>query len=136
MDERWPEIVARRAAAPQPGAKGAVGVLVLVNIDDRVGAEINRIGAGGKAAVKFLGIEDLGRQGFPAAGRAAVEKPRPAGAEAAVFLLEVGNQLVRDGVAVRPDIGRIDGVGIVIKRIRVLDLDDDHAGKFGPVHSL
>ena len=83
------------------GPSIVIGVLVLVDIDHRVGAEVDRVGAGGVAAVVLLGIEDLGRQGLPAAGRAAVEESRPAGADAAVFLLEVRNQLIGDGVAVR-----------------------------------
>ena len=48
-----------------------------------------------------------------------------------VFLLEVGDQLVRDGVAVWPEVGRIHGVRIVIIRVGVLDLDDDHAWIIG-----
>ena len=71
------------------GALVAISVLVLVDINDGVGAEVDRVGAGRVAAVVFLGIEDLGCQGFPAAGRAAVEESRPAGAQAAVLLLEI-----------------------------------------------
>ena len=73
------EIVA--CAGALDGEKGtfvAVSVLVLVDVDDSVGAEVDRVGAGGVAAVIFLGVENLGRQGLPAAGRAAVEESRPA----------------------------------------------------------
>ena len=57
---------------------------------------------------------------------------RPAGADAAVLLLDVGDQLVRDRVAVGAEIGRVHRVGIVVVRIGVLDLDDDHAREVRP----
>ena len=115
-----------------PGAFVVISVPVLVDVDHRVGAEVDRVGAGGEAAVVLVGIEDLGGQGLPAAGRAAVEEPRPAGAEASVLLLEVGDQLIGDGVAVGAEVLGVDGVGVVVIRVGVLDLDDDHARIVGP----
>ena len=58
------------------GALVAISVLVLVDINDGISAEVNRVGAGRVASVVLLGIEDLGCQGFPATGRAAVEESR------------------------------------------------------------
>ena len=39
------------------------GILVLVEIDQRVGTEVDRVGAGNEGAVEEIGIEDLQREG-------------------------------------------------------------------------
>ena len=72
-----PQIVA--GAGPlhiEPRPFDVIRVLVLVNVNHRVGAEVDRVGAGGVTAVIFRGIEHLGCQGFPAAGRTAIEESR------------------------------------------------------------
>ena len=38
----------------------------------------------------------------------------------------IGDQLVGDRVAVGAEVGRVDGVGVVVVRVGVLDLDDHH----------
>ena len=83
------------------------------------------------------GIKDLRGERFPSAGRAAVHEPRPAGADAAELLLEVGDQLVGDRVAVRAEVLRVHRVRIVVVRVGVLDLDEEScADSRGPVQSL
>ena len=117
-------------AGAQDAAEGVrlpVGVLVLVEVDQAVGAEVDRVGAGGEAAAVFLGVEDLRGQGLPAAGRAAVEEARPPLALAAELLLDVGDQLVGDRVAVRPEVRGVHRVGVVVIGVGVLDLDDQEA---------
>ena len=98
-------------------------------IDDRVRAKVDRIGTGGVRAVVEVRVEHLHRHGFPAAGRAAVDEARPAGAECAIFLFQIRNELGLDRCAVRAEVRRVDGVGVVVEGIRVLDLDDQHARK-------
>jgi len=66
-------------------------------------------------------------EGFPPAGRAAVREPGPALPEASELLFDERDQLVIDRVPVRPEVGRVDGVRVIVVRIRVLDLDDDEA---------
>src|SRR2546427_5939784 len=72
---------------------------------------------------------DLQRERFPSARRSAPEHARVGLANDAEALLESGNQLRYDRVAVRPVIGGVDGVGIVKVRSRVLERNRDHAGK-------
>ncbi len=131
-DAHVPEVVAHarpRHARPRP--LEPVGVGVLVDVDDGVGAEVDRIRAGDVGAVERVRIEDLRGHRFPAAGRSAVHEARPAGAEAAVLLLEIRDQLVDDGVAVRPQVGGVHRVRVVVVRVGVLDLDHEHAREPG-----
>jgi hypothetical protein len=113
-----------------PGARealerplGVVGVGVLVEVDAGVGAEVDRVRAGGEGAVVVVRVEDLNRQGLPAAGRATVEEAGPTLADAAEAALDLGQELAGDGVAVGAEVGRVDGVGVVVIGVRVLDLD-------------
>src|SRR5580658_8801425 len=71
--EHFAEVVAdRRPLDRDRLTLDGVGIRVLVNVDQRVGAEIDRIGAGGECAVVHVRIEHLGGEGLPAAGRAAI----------------------------------------------------------------
>ena len=47
------------------------------------------------------------------------------------LLLEVGQQLLDDGVTPGAGVGRVDGVAVVVERCRVLDLDHDDAREAG-----
>src|SRR5262249_31786125 len=62
---------------------------------------------------------------------AAVSEARPALPYAAELLLYVRYQLVIDRVAVWPQVGRIDRVGIVVVRIRMLNFDNDESREVG-----
>ena len=95
------------------GAVYEIGVVVVVDVDQGVGAEVDGIGTGGEGAVVLVGIEDLDSEGFPAAGGAAVEEAAPPFAEALELRFDVRNQLVGKGIAIGPDAGRVDGVGVV-----------------------
>ncbi len=106
-----------------------IDVLVLVDVDVGVGMEVDGVGAGGKGAVVVLRIEDLHGQSLPAAGRAAINKPRPALADSAKLLFDGRNQLCFDGVAIGAHVGRVHGVGVVIEGVGVLNLDDQHPRK-------
>src|SRR4030095_14159213 len=90
---------------------GIVRVGVLVEIDDGVAAEIDRIGAVRPGAVVEIRVEHLDAKRFPAAGRAAVHRARP-WSDAAERLLDVRNQLVGDRIAVRAEVLRVHGVRI------------------------
>ena len=48
----------------------------------------------------------------------------------AKLLLDRRNQLVLNRVAIRPHVGRVHRIGIVIVRIRMLNLHDQHTRKF------
>src|SRR5215813_3851860 len=119
---------ARRAL---PLALGVISVLVLVYVDHRVGAEIDRIGTCRETSVEHIRVEHLRGQRLPSAGRAAVSEARPALPYAAELFLYVRYQLVIDRVAVWPQVGRIDRVGIIVVRIRMLDFDNDEAREVG-----
>ena len=95
--------------------------------DRRVRAEVDRVGAGRPAAVVLVGVEHLHGERLPAARRAAVHEARPALAEAAEPLLDLGDELVRDRIAVRAEVLRVHRVRVVVVRVRVLDLDDEEA---------
>src|SRR5262249_38235264 len=110
-----------------PLALDVIGVLVFVDVDHRVGAEIDRIGTCRETSVEHIRVEDLCGQRLPTAGRTAVSEARPALPYAAELLLDIRYQLLVDRVAVRPQVGRIDRVGIVVVRIRMLNFDNDEA---------
>ncbi len=112
-------------------AQHVEGVRVAVNVDRSVGAKINRIGAGDKHAVVVVGIEHLHRQRFPAAGGTAVGEARPALSDAAELFLDGGNEFGLDGVAIRPEVGGVHRVGIVVIRVGVIDVRDQDARKAG-----
>src|SRR6266545_765884 len=128
MAEIVAESGARRAL---PLALDVIGVLVFVDVDDRVGAEIDRIGTGRETSVEHIRVEHLRGQRLPSAGRAAVSEARPALPYAAELFLYVRYQLVIDRVAVWPQVSRIDRVGIVVVRIRMLNFDNDEAREVG-----
>ena len=106
-----------------------VRVLVLVDVHDGEGAEVDRVGTGGVGAVVLVGVEDLHAQRLPASRGPAVHEAGPAPAEGAVLLLEVRDELVRDRVTVGPEVRGVHRVGVVVVRVRVLYLDRDHAGE-------
>lgn len=89
------------------------GVLVLINIDAFDIGEIDGIGAISPDAAKEIGMKNLQREGLPSTGRSAIEQTRPRLANGAETLLDFGNQLLEDGVAVRADVDGVHGVGIV-----------------------
>src|ERR1035437_8410735 len=89
--------------------------------------EVDRVRAGDERAVVGLGIEDLHGEGFPTAGRSAIDESRPALADAAKLALDSRDQLGLDCIAVRTQIRRIHGVRVVVIRICMLQLHDQHA---------
>ena len=106
------------------------GVGVAVNVDRCVGAKIDRIRTGDEDAVVVIGIEHLHRQRFPAAGGTAVDEARPALTDAAKLFLDRGDQFGLDGIAVRPEVGRVHRVRVVVVGIRVIDFRDEDAREF------
>src|SRR5205814_9079048 len=80
-------------------------------------------------AAEEVRMEDLQRERFPSARRAAVEPARPRLLDDAELLLDLGNELLHDRVAVRADVHRVHGVRIVEVRRRVLEGDGDEARK-------
>jgi hypothetical protein len=114
-----------------PRSVRKIGVLIGIDVDQRISPEVDRIRTERPCPVVLIGIEDLDGQGFPSPGGSAVERPRPALSDAAELPLDMGDELVGDGVAVRAQIGRIHGVGIVEIRVRMMDGHQDHAGKPG-----
>jgi len=111
-------------------------ILVGVEIDIRVGAEVHRIGAGDECAIVVIGIEHLHGKRFPATGGTPVQEPRPALADATKLFFDRRDQFRFNGIAVRAEIGGVDGVGIVVKGIGVIDFSDKNARKIGARPSL
>ncbi len=77
----------------------------------------------------------MGGERFPAAGGAAVDGARPALADAAELFFDGGDEFAIDGFAVGADVGGVDGVGIVVIGIGMLDEEEKHARELagGPV---
>src|ERR1700754_1345298 len=103
-----------------------------IDVQNGVRAEVDRIGTRGPTAVVLVWIEHLHGHRFPAAGGTAVEKTRPAFADAAETFFDLRDQFISDRVTVWTKVGRIDGVGVVVIRVRVLDLDNDKAREVWP----
>src|SRR5262249_11694378 len=74
--------------------------------------KIDRIGRVRPVAVEEIGVENLQSEGNPAASGRAVCYASIGLADAAIRLFDVGNQLLRDGVAVRAAVGRVDLIRI------------------------
>jgi hypothetical protein len=117
------------------GTAGPVGVFVFVDVDHLIGVEVHGVGTGAPGPVEIIRIEDLRGERFPATGRAAVEGTGPALADAAELLFDGGDEFAIDGFAVGADVGGIDGVGVIVIRIGVLDEEEQHARELagGPV---
>ena len=79
----------------------------------------------------MVGIKRLHRERFPSAGRAAVGEARPALADAAKLFFDGGDEFGFDGVAVGADVGGVHRVGVVVIRIGVRQLHDQHAREVG-----
>src|SRR5688572_6663535 len=88
-----------------PGSIGIVGVVVLVDIDNGVGAKIYRIGTRAPCAVIFVGVKNLSRKRFPAAGGTAIHETGPALADASKLFLNERHQLVSNGIAIWTKVG-------------------------------
>ena len=117
------------------GSIDRVRVAVLVDVDAAIGAKVDGIGTGRERAVVEVRVLHLNCQCFPPAGRAAVHESRPARADRAVLAFQVRNQLLLNCIRIRAEVLGVHGVGIVVVRIRVLNLDREHARKSraGPI---
>ena len=91
-----------------------IGVVVLVDVDEFKRPEIDRVGSVRPGAVEKVGVKDLQRQRHPAARRGAVQHAGVRLADAAIFLLDIGDQFLRDRVAVGAVVVGIDLVRIAI----------------------
>ncbi len=103
------------------------GVLVFIDVDAFDVGEVDGIGAIAPHAAEEIGVEDLQRERFPSAGGSAIEQARPRLADDAEALLDFGDQLLQNGVAVGADVDGVHRVGIVEIGRGVLHGDDDHA---------
>ena len=126
MVKRVRPVAGSRAEGRSCAVGADVGVFVVVNVDNLVGAEVDRVGAERPAAVEGVGVEDLEGEGDPAAGGAAVGDAGLAVADAAEQLFDVGDQLVRDGLAVGAVVGGVDLVGVAQGSVAV-EVQEDHA---------
>ena len=107
------------------------GVLIVVEIDVHELVKVDGVGAGDKCAVVVGRIEDLDGESLPSAGGTAVSEACPALADGAELLFDGGNQLGFNGRAVGADVGGVDGVGVVVKGVGMLNLEDEIAGEAG-----
>jgi hypothetical protein len=97
------EVVAqRRTRRPLPLAVDEVRIGVGVEVHHRVRPEVDRVRACDPRPVELLGIEHLHRHRFPSTGGTAVGKAGIALPDSAKPLLDFGDQLVHDRVAVGP----------------------------------
>src|SRR4029077_7955569 len=76
------------------------GVVPLVDVDHLEVVKVDGVRTVGEGAAEIVGIEDLQRERLPASGRPAREDAGPRLRDRAEVLLDVGDQLRRDGLAV------------------------------------
>src|ERR1017187_848146 len=93
--------------------------------------KVDGIGACCKRSVVVIRVKLLYGEGLPSACRASVDKSSPALTQSAKLFFNRRNQFVLDCVSVRSDIGGIHRIRIVVIRVGVLDLDDEHARESG-----
>ena len=105
------------------------GVGPVVDVDDLKRVEVDRVWAVGADTAEVIRVKDLKRQRLPASGRAPREHARPGLADGAEVRLDVRDQLLGEGAAVGSRVRRIDGVGVVVVRRRMLEGDVEHARK-------
>src|SRR5207247_1223737 len=73
-----------------------VRVGIVINVDDLVIPEIDRVGTAGPRAAVKIRIEDLMRERDPSAGRSAGEQARPRLTNRAELFFHGGNGLLTD----------------------------------------
>mmetsp|Transcript_4552 Transcript_4552/g.9854 ORF Transcript_4552/g.9854 Transcript_4552/m.9854 type:complete len:247 (-) Transcript_4552:763-1503(-) len=95
-----------------------------VNVDGCIRSECDRVRASDCRIVEVVRIQNLDREGLPAAGRPAERATRPALSNPTVARLDLRQKLTHDCGAVRTDIGRINGVRVVEEWDWVLDGDN------------
>ncbi len=103
-----------------------VSILILVDVDQLVSAKIDWVRSARPGAVEIIRVEGLECQRYPAARRTAVEKPCGALADAAIVLLDVGDQLASNRVAVGTIVRGIDLIGIA-ERPCPVEVQEQHA---------
>src|ERR1700733_14225415 len=97
------QVVAKRRSFDRERlALQGVGARILVEVDDGIGAEIDGIRAGCECAVVHVRIKHLRRKRFPSAGGAAIGETCPARADAAETTFDFRDQLLVDGIPIRP----------------------------------
>src|SRR5581483_10516375 len=104
-----------------------ISMLVIVQISSDVRAKVHHVGTEDPSAVVKIRVENLRAQRLPSSGRAAEYRPCPPLAYGTKLLLDVWNQLLRDRVAIRSQVGRVHRVRVIEVRIRMLDLQDDYS---------
>ena len=109
-----------------------IGICVSVNVNERVRPEVDGIRARSKTAIEIVWIKHLHSKRFPTTCRPTVGKTRPSLADSPELFLDLRNKFAHDGVAIRSEVGGIDGIRIVIIGIGVLHFDDDKARKIFP----
>ena len=119
-----------------PAVVDIEAVFVVVEVHDLISVEVHAVRAHDPAAAEDFGVIDLERHGLPAAVAAAGEHSCPGLADAAVSLLDVGDQLLRVGVAAGSHIGAVDPVHVVVVHVGVSRGDDDHLRGFAAVPPL
>src|SRR5882724_1197261 len=102
---------------------------IAIDIDDSIAGEVYRVRIESPGSTEEVRMEDLKRQRLPAPRGAAGENARIRLPDDAKMLLHVRDQLVHDGITVRPVIGRVHGGRIVKIDGWVLEGYDDHARK-------
>src|SRR6266542_614467 len=120
--------LARQRHAKKPRVP-VPGVLPVVDVDDLEAVKVHRIGARRKSSAEVVGMEDLQRERLPSPRGPARENPRPGLADRAKVRFDVWDQLSQDHLTVRSVVGRIDRVGIVVVRRRMLERDVEHLRK-------
>src|SRR5579884_189840 len=92
--------------------------------------EVHWVGRRAPCSVEVIRIENLIRQGFPSAGRAAVIGPGPTLSDAAELLFNRWNQLIHDRIAIGSDVRGVHGIRIVVIRISVVDYNPEELRQF------
>src|SRR6266545_3710521 len=120
--------LARQRHAKEPRVP-VPGVLPVVDVDDLEAVKVHRIGARRKSSAEVVRMKDLQRERLPSPRGPARENPRPRFTDRAKVRFDVWDQLRQDHLTVRPVVGRIDRVGIVVVRRRMLERDVEHSRK-------
>src|SRR5262249_11398325 len=105
------------------------GAVPVVDVDQLEVVEVDGIRTGRERAAEVIRIEDLERERLPTSGRAAGEDPRPRLRNRAEVFLDVRNQLLRDGLAVRAHVRSVDRIRVVVVGRRMLERHEQHPRK-------
>ena len=119
------DISGSRTLNAAPAVLTLVDIGIVVKISQLIAMEVQGIRKARPAAAEEVRIKQLQGHRDPAAGRTAGQDPSFRHADAAVLLLDCRDDFLDKGITPGTQVLRVDQVGVIIKHIRMTEIDAD-----------